>query len=86
VLLAGAALRVLATAEKRVARLPRVTIPAFQVEQVAEAPGGALPTGCLGAYSYDEAALLGYLELAEAGREGEWLETMIHAPAARRSA
>lgn len=86
VLLAGAARRVLATAETRVARLPRVTIPAFQVEQVALQPGGALPTGCVGAYSYDEAALLGYLELAEAGRESEGLESMIHALAARRSA
>lgn len=86
VLLAGAAHRVLATAEKRVARLPRVTIPAFQVEQVAEKPGGALPTGCVGAYSYDEAALLGYLELAELGREGEWLEAMTHALVAGRAA
>jgi glutaconate CoA-transferase subunit A len=73
-LVAGAARRVLATAEVRVARLPRVTIPAFQVERVAEQKGGALPTGCAGLYPYDEAALLAYLELAEAGREAEWLE------------
>ncbi len=86
VLLAGAALRVLATAETRVARLPRVTIPAFQVEQVAEKAGGALPTGCLGAYSYDEAALLDYLQLAEAGREGEWLEAMTRPLVAGRAA
>lgn len=41
---------------------------------VAEQPLGASPTGCVGRYSYDEAALLAYLELAEAGRENEWLE------------
>ncbi|HWU86640.1 MAG TPA: CoA-transferase, partial [Kofleriaceae bacterium] len=43
----GAAHRVIATAETRVAALPRVTVPAFQVEQVAEAYGGAWPTGCV---------------------------------------
>ena len=73
-LVAGAARRVLATAEIRVSRLPRVTIPAFQVDRVAEQSLGAAPTGCVGKYSYDEAALLEYLELAEAGRESEWLE------------
>ncbi len=76
-LVAGAARRVLATAEVRVARLPRVTIPSFQVDMVAEQPSGALPTGCVGAYSYDEADLLAYLELAEAGREREWLERRV---------
>ena len=73
-LVAGAARRVLATAEVRVARPPRVTIPSFQVEMVAVQPQGALPTGCVGAYAYDEVALLAYLELAEAGREREWLD------------
>jgi glutaconate CoA-transferase subunit A len=73
-LVAGAARRVLATAEVRVSRLHRVTIPSFQVDMVAEQPLGASPTGCVGRYSYDEAALLAYLELAEAGRENEWLE------------
>jgi glutaconate CoA-transferase subunit A len=73
-LVAGAARRVLATAEVRVSRLTRVTIPSFQVERVAEQRGGALPTGCVGRYAYDEAALLAYLELAGAGREREWLD------------
>jgi glutaconate CoA-transferase subunit A len=73
-LVAGAARRVLATVEVRVSRLQRVTIPSFQVDMVAEQPLGARPTGCVGRYSYDEAALLAYLELAEAGRENEWLE------------
>ena len=44
-LMAGAARRVIATAEVRVKELPRVTIPSFQVERVAEVPGGAWPTG-----------------------------------------
>lgn len=73
VLLAGAARRVLVTAEERVLRLPRVTIPAFQIEAVAQAPRGALPTGCPGVYAHDEDALLEYLELAGAGREHDWL-------------
>ena len=76
-LLVGAARRVLATAETRVKRLERVTVPAFQVEAVAEAPRGALPTGCVGAYGYDEAALCEYLALAEAGREREWLDQAL---------
>jgi glutaconate CoA-transferase subunit A len=73
-LVVGAARRVLATAEARVARLPRVTVPSFQVELVAEHALGAWPTGCVDKYSYDEAALAEYLELAEAGRERAWIE------------
>jgi glutaconate CoA-transferase subunit A len=73
VLVASAARRVLATAEERVPRLSRVTIPAFQVERVAEARGGALPTGCVGRYPHDESSLLCYLTLAEDGRHHEWL-------------
>lgn len=72
-LVASAAKRVLATAERRVARLARVTIPGFQVEAVAVHEGGALPTGCAGCYPHDEAGLLAYLELAEAGRGAEWI-------------
>jgi len=76
-LVVGAARRVLATAETRVACLPRVTVPAFQVELVAEQPMGAWPSGCVDKYSYDEAALTEYLELAEAGRELEWIERSV---------
>lgn len=79
-LIAGASHRVLATVEKRVARLTRVTIPSFQVDSVAQVRGGALPTGCLGEYDYDETALLEYLELAEAGREAEWLRARLRSP------
>ena len=45
----------------------RVTVPGFQVEQVALAPGGALPTGCAGLYPHDDDALARYLASAEAG-------------------
>jgi glutaconate CoA-transferase subunit A len=76
-LVAGAARRVLATAEERVPRLPRVTIPGFQVERVALAPGGALPTGCAGLYPHDDAMLASYLALAEEGREAEFLRTLL---------
>lgn len=76
-LVAGAARRVLATAEERVARLPRVTVPGFQVESVSLAPGGALPTGCVGLYPHDDAMLSRYLALAEAGREAEFLRGLL---------
>ena len=77
-LVAGAAHRVIATAEVRVAKLPRVTVPAFQVERVAEAFGGAWPTGCVGRYPHDEAALLAYLAEAEAGRGATWIDAVLH--------
>lgn len=85
-LVAGAARRVLATAEKRVARLPRVTIPSFQVTLVAEAEGGALPAGCAGHYAHDEEALLAYIELAEKGREREWIDAAVRARSEGRAA
>lgn len=73
-LVAHAAGRVIATAEERVRRLSRVTLPSFMVEQVAEAPGGAMPTGCPGLYGHDADHLERYLALAEAGREAEYFE------------
>ncbi|MCY1075607.1 CoA transferase subunit A [Archangium lansingense] len=76
-LVAGAARRVLATAEERVSRLPRVTIPGFQVERVALVRQGALPTGCAGLYPHDDAMLADYLSLAEAGREAEFLNALL---------
>lgn len=76
-LVAGAAKSVLVTVERRVARLERVTLPAFQVSALAEVRGGALPTGCMGSYELDEARLLEYLELAEANRQREWLQTHV---------
>jgi glutaconate CoA-transferase subunit A len=76
-LLVGAAHRVIATTEVRVRSLPRVTVPAFQVELVAEASGGAWPTGCVGLYPHDEPALLAYLAASEAGSGAEWIAAAL---------
>jgi glutaconate CoA-transferase, subunit A len=80
-LVAGAAHRVIATAEMRIRRLPRVTLPSFQVEKVALAQRGAWPTGCLGHYPHDEAALLSYLDAAERGAAAAWLDQRARAAA-----
>ncbi len=79
-LLAGAARRIVATAEQRVARLSRATIPAFMVDLIAEEPMGAFPTGCVGAYGPDFDHLERYLDLAEKGRERDYLEVVIAKP------
>jgi glutaconate CoA-transferase subunit A len=78
-LVVGAAKRVIATAEERVPRLSRVTVPGFQVESVSLAPGGALPTGCVGLYPHDDGMLARYLSLAETGREAEFLSSLMEA-------
>ncbi|TMQ02773.1 MAG: CoA transferase subunit A [Deltaproteobacteria bacterium] len=75
-LVIAAAHRVIATAEVRVRALPRVTVPAFQVERVCEAPGGAWPTGCVGHYPHDEAALLAYLTGGDAA-QAAWLAAAV---------
>ena len=76
-LLAGAARRVIATAEERVQRVPRATVPGFMVDLLVEEPRGAYPTGCLGLYPADAAHLERYLALAEQGREAEYLEEIV---------
>lgn len=76
-LMVGAARRVIATAEVRVPALARVTVPSFQVELVAQASGGAWPTGCVGLYPHDEPALLGYLAESEAGRGANWIQSVL---------
>ncbi|WP_426730844.1 CoA transferase subunit A [Myxococcus faecalis] len=75
-LVAGAARRVIATVEERVTKLPRATIPGFQVDRIVLAPGGALPTGCAGLYPHDDAMLARYLSLAETGQEAEFLASL----------
>lgn len=75
---AGASRRVVATAEERVARVPHATVPGFMVDLVSLAPRGAAPTGCAGLYPADEAHLERYIDLAEAGREDEYLEAEAH--------
>lgn len=79
-LVASAARRVLATAEVRVERLPRVTIASFQVERVALASRGAAPTACAGHYGHDAAWLLGYLR---ADAEGRGLDYIVDAAPTR---
>lgn len=76
-LVIAAAHRVIATAEVRVHALPRVTVPGFQVERVCEVPGGAWPTGCVGNYPHDEAALLDYLAAEEAGQGAAWIDAAL---------
>ena len=83
-LMVAAAHRVIASAEVRVRQLPRVTVPAFQVERVCEVDRGAWPTGCVGRYPHDEAALLDYLAEAEADRGDAWIRAALaHAPGFR---
>jgi glutaconate CoA-transferase subunit A len=85
-LIASAAKRVLATADRRVDRLPRVSLPAFQVEAIAEVWGGALPTGSAGLYPHDEADLLAYLALAAEGNAREYLARRTGSVPARDAA
>jgi glutaconate CoA-transferase subunit A len=84
VLVAGAARRVIATAEERVGRVSKATIPGFMVDFLVHEPRGAYPTGCAGLYPPGEAHLERYLALAEAGHEAEYIETVIRR--ARRQA
>ena len=73
---AGAARRVVATAEERVERVPSATIPGFMVDLVVEEPYGAYPTGCLGLYPADAEHLDRYLTAAERGGNG-YLEEVV---------
>jgi glutaconate CoA-transferase subunit A len=85
-LIASAARRVLATADRRVETLPRVSLPAFQVEAVAEVWGGALPTGSAGMYAHDERDLLEYLALAAGGHAAQYLARRLGVVATRDAA
>lgn len=75
--IAGAARRVVATADSRVDRVPDATIPGFMVDLVVEQPYGAYPTGCVGLYAADEAHLERYLGFAQAGNEREYLAAVV---------
>jgi glutaconate CoA-transferase subunit A len=79
-LLAGAARRVIATVEERVARVPHATVPGFMVDLLVEEPRGAWPTGCLDLYPADAAHLERYLGLMEQGRWAEYLQSVIRSP------
>ena len=76
--IAGAARRVVATAEERLERVPSATIPGFMVDLVVEEPYGAYPTGCLGLYPADTEHLDHYLTAtARTGGQG-YLEEVVH--------
>ncbi len=82
--IAEAARRVVATAERRVAKVPQATTPGFMVDRVVAEPHGAYPTGCTGCYDADEAHLLDYLRRAKAGEENRYLDRVVRG--ARRQA
>ena len=75
--IAEAARRVVATAERRVKKVPRATIPGFMVDLVVEEPHGAYPTGCTGCYAADEAHLAAYLRQAKAGDAERYLDEVV---------
>ncbi len=81
-LVSGAARRVVATVEERVRRLPRVTIPSFQVDRVVEAPGGAWPMGCPGCICA-RCAGAGRLPEGSGGRAGRGLPPLGAVPLQR---
>ena len=88
---AGAAKRVVATVEQRVARVPKATIPGFMVDLVVEEPHGAYPTGCTDFYPADEAHLAAYLRDAKSGEPARYLAEVVkggrrQAELARRAA
>ncbi len=80
-LMSRAAERVILTTERIVptaefVRCPELTVvPAFLVDAVVEAPGGAWPGSCHPCYGVDEAAVRDYL--AHAG-DREWLSKHLH--------
>lgn len=82
-LLARAADRVLVTAERVVetatfAESPeRTVVPGFLVDAVAEAPYGAHPCSCPGAYDYDRDHLDDYLSGSRAGEFERYRETYL---------
>lgn len=73
VLMSKAARRVIVTCERIVdgesftSQPELTTIPAFQVDMVVEAPGGAWPASCAGCYDVDERYLAAYYEAARTG-------------------
>ena len=79
-IMSRAAGRVILTAERIVptaefARCPELTIvPAFLVDAVVEAPGGAWPGACHPWYGVDEAAVFDYLAHA---RDRGWLDRYL---------
>ena len=75
--IASAARRIVATAERRVPRVAKATIPGFMVDRVVEEPHGAYPTGCAGCYPADDEHLVAYLKAAKKGEEASYLDDMV---------
>jgi len=75
--IAHAAKKIVATAERRVQRVPKATVPGFMVDLLAEEPYGAYPTGCTGCYGADDAHLAAYLRAAKAGEEQRYLDDVV---------
>ena len=80
-LLARASRRVVATAERIVARVAHPTVSCVRVHAVVEAPGGAFPTACHGHYAHAADHLKTWMEHAGAGRFAEYVDTFVTAPA-----
>jgi glutaconate CoA-transferase subunit A len=80
-LLARASRRVIATAERIVARVAHPTVSCLRVHAVVEVPGGAFPTACHGHYGHSAPHLRAWVEHAGGGRFAEYLETFVTAPA-----
>ena len=76
--IAGAARRIVATAEERLDRVPSATIPGFMVDLVVEEPYGAYPTGCLGLYPADTDHLDRYLTSSRQQDEQGYLRQVVH--------
>jgi glutaconate CoA-transferase subunit A len=79
-LVAKAAQRVVASVEKIVEPLPRLTLPFYLIDRLVEAPHGAWPSACPGHYPADHQHISDYLELAETGRFGEYRQRYIDKP------
>jgi glutaconate CoA-transferase subunit A len=80
-LLARASRRVIATAERIVARVAHPTVSCVRVHAVVEAGGGAFPTACHGHYAHAADHLKTWVDLAGEGRFAEYLRTFVTAPA-----
>lgn len=76
-LVAKAATRLIASAEKIVERIERPTIPFYLVDLLVEAPRGAWPSACPGHYRADHQHIDLYLTWAREGRFEEYRRRFI---------
>jgi glutaconate CoA-transferase subunit A len=76
-LVTKAAGQVIASTEKIVDRIEKPTVPFYLVDRLVEAPRGAWPSACPGAYSADHEHIHLYLKMAEEGRFDEYQRRFI---------